>query len=111
MATTYLFKVKDDLKANVDHTMLFVSLGQDKKNYITGFGNGGLRKTQGEGATFTAVPLTFNGHIVGSFNVLSSGTKTGELSVAAKKKMDKINLKPGLQITKNSIRNKPNSVL
>ena len=67
MATTYLFKVKDDLKANVDHTMLFVSLGQDKKNYITGFGNGGLRKTQGEGAKFTAVPITFNGHIAGSF--------------------------------------------
>ena len=43
-------------------------------------GNGGLRKTQGEGATFTAVPIAFNGRIGGSFNVLSSGTKTGGLS-------------------------------
>ena len=109
IATSYLLKVRDDLKANLDHTMLFVSLGTDNKNFTTGFGNGGLRNTQGEGATFTAVPIAFNGRIGGSFNVLSSGTKTGALSNVAKKRMKMIDLKPGLQITRDR-RNNPNSV-
>ena len=101
MATTYLFEVKENMKANLDHTMLFVGQGDSKKNFIHGFGNGGLEKTQGEGATFTAVPLTFNGRIVGSFNVLSSGAAGGALSKQAISKMDDIGLRPGLQLVYN----------
>ena len=91
--------------------MLFVHENDAAVNFIHGFGNGGTRKKQGEGATFTAVPITFNGHIAGSFNILSSAAQSGMLSKVATKKMQAIDLKPNLQIVyKSKIGSKINSV-
>ena len=56
------------------------------------------KKIQGEGGTFTAVPMVFNGNIAGSFNILSSPTKTGAFSKQAINKMDDIDLLPALQL-------------
>ena len=99
------------MKANLDHTMLFVTSDNSNRHYIHGFGNGGLKKMQGEGSTFTAVPLVFNDCVVGSFNILSSSTKTGALSKQAIKKMNDIGLRPDLQLVFDERRTKVLSAL
>ena len=69
------FDIPDDLVSNTDHTMMMVRQKDGNSLFICGFGNGGRRKLQGDGATFTEVPIDFNGSLMGSFGVVQSQAK------------------------------------
>ena len=61
--------INADRVGNTDHSMIFVRLSDSNKMFISGFGNGGLKKLQGDGATFTTVSLDINGVCIGSFDI------------------------------------------
>ena len=92
-------------RGNTDHTMIFVRLSDSNRLYISGFGNGGVKKLQGEGATFTSVPLDINGVCAGSFDILQSKANKGKgdvFSKQAKKTLDSLGLKSGLLVFRDN---------
>ena len=69
--------------------------------FICGFGNGGLKKLQGDGTTFTTVPLDINGVCAGSFDILMSKANKGKrdrFSKQALNTLEQLGMKPGLSI-------------
>ena len=81
--------------------MIFVRLSDSNKLYISGFGNGGVKKLQGEGATFTSVPLDINGVCAGSFDILQSKANKGKgdvFSKQAEKTLERLGIGSDLSI-------------
>ena len=96
--------ISPDRVGNSDHSMIFVRLADNNKMFITGFGNGGVKKLQGDGARFTTVPLDINGVCAGSFDILISKANKGKgdkFSKQAEKVLDRLGLKPGLRIDRD----------
>ena len=92
-------EIDSDRVGNTDHTMIFVRLTDSNKLFISGFGNGGLKKLQGDGATFTSVPLDINGACVGSFDIIMSKANKGKgdrFSPQAEKTLTSLGLKTGM---------------
>ena len=92
-------KIGSDRVGNTDHTMVFVRLSDSNKLFISGFGNGGLKKLQGDGATFTSVPLDINGVCVGSFDIIMSKANKGKgdrFSPQAEKTISSLGLTSGI---------------
>jgi len=83
-----------------------VRLNDTNNLFIYGFSNDSRRKLQGDGTTFTEVPIDFNGPLVGSFGVVKSQAKSSKfaLSKQAIKKFAEVGVDVALTIYRDENR-------
>ena len=102
-------KILKGLVGNTDHTAKVLRYDENEGCFMTGLGNGGRKKIQGDKKTITHVPFDMYGCLLGSFNVLeskahvdrdTSKAKGRVFSKIAKNKMSKLGLTTGLRVLK-----------